>query len=246
MDWQKLLTFGIFISLKQLKTIQSKIDPCLMMKGDIFLVFFCDDAGVAAKSEQDINDLIQALKEKGFEPTREESFSEFLGIKYDELSDGSVSMTQKGLIEKIIAATIMEGCNPKHTPALKAALGLDPEGEPMDDDWSYLSVVGMLLYLSTNTRPDIAFAVSQVARYTYGPKKSHAAAVKHLVRYLSKTKEMGIIVKPYKALTLDCYADADFAGLYGRDPDDEPASVKSRTGYIIKLGGCPVFWKSQL
>ena len=242
----RLWNLHLFEAIKDLGFVQSKIDPCLMMKEDVFLVFFCDDAGVAAKSEEVIDELVDSLIKKGFELTREESFSEFLGIKYDELPNGSILMTQKGLIDKIIAATDMEGCNPKHTPALKAALGLDPDGEPIAEEWSYPSIVGMLLYLSTNTRPDIAFAVSQVARYTHNPKKSHASAIKHLIRYLSKTKDKGIIVKPSNDLALDCYVDADFAGRYGRDPDTELSSVKSRTGYIIKLGGCPVFWKSQL
>ena len=45
---------------------------------------------------------------------------------------------------------------------------------------------------------------------------------------------------------MDCYVDADFGGLYRREPDDDPNSVRSRTGYIIMLGGCPLTWKSQL
>ncbi|KAI2494002.1 hypothetical protein MHU86_20533 [Fragilaria crotonensis] len=105
----------------------------------------------------------------------------------------------------------------------------------------------MLLYLSTNTRPDIAFAVSQVARFCHNPKRSHASAVKTLVRYLlHRTSDMGMIVKPTGTLNLDCYVDADFAGLHGRDPDRSPTSAKSRTGYIITLGGCPILWKSHL
>jgi hypothetical protein len=34
--------------------------------------------------------------------------------------------------------------------------------------------------------------------------------------------------------------------LYKRDPDSEASSARSRTGYIIKLGTCPLVWKSQL
>ena len=105
----------------------------------------------------------------------------------------------------------------------------------------------MLLYLSTNTRPDIAYAVSQVARFSHNPKKSHASAVKTIVRYLNRTKNMGMIVKPPTGdLAIDCYVDADFAGLHGRDPDYSPSSAKSRTGYIITMGGCPILWKSHL
>jgi hypothetical protein len=116
----------------------------------------------------------------------------------------------------------------------------------MQETWSYPSIVGMMLYLSTNTRPDISFAVSQVARFNHSPKKSHATAIKTIVRYLHRTSDKGTIVRPTGDLSVDCYVDADFAGLHGRDPDYAPSSAKSRTGYIITLGGCPILWKSQL
>ena len=104
----------------------------------------------------------------------------------------------------------------------------------------------MLLYLTTNTRPDIAFAVSQAARFSHNPKTSHASAVKTIVRYLAGSKGKGIIYKRPKKFTLDCFVDADFAGLYRCDPDNEPTAAKSRTGYIISLGGCYILCKSQL
>ena len=90
-----LWNLHLFEAITDLGFVPSDIDPCLMVKKDIFLVFFCDDAGVAAKSEAAIDELVDALNEKGFELTGEQSFSEFLGIKYEELSDGSISMTQK-------------------------------------------------------------------------------------------------------------------------------------------------------
>ena len=40
--------------------------------------------------------------------------------------------------------------------------------------------------------------------------------------------------------------DADFAGLHGRDPQEMPTSARSRTGYIMFFGGCPLLWKSKL
>ena len=73
-------------------------------------------------------------------------------------------MTQKRLIEKIIETTKMTDCKPNWTPTTQVALGSDPEGELYNQkDWNYASMVGMLLYVSNNTRPDITFAVSQVA-----------------------------------------------------------------------------------
>ena len=104
----------------------------------------------------------------------------------------------------------------------------------------------MLLYLATNTRPDIAFAVSQVARFSHSPKQSHATAVKTIVRYLAGTKDKGIIFKKPKSINIECYVDADFAGLHGVEDPNNPISVKSRTGYIISVGGCFILCKSQL
>ena len=116
----------------------------------------------------------------------------------------------------------------------------------MTDGWSYNSVTGMLLYLSTNTRPDITFATSQVCRFNHSPKQSHAQAVKRIVRYLAGTKNLGTIMKPDETLSLDCYSDSDFAGLYKVDPMEDESSAKSRMGFIISLGGCPLVWQSKL
>ena len=124
-------------------------------------------------------------------------------------------MTQSGLIQKILVATGgMHNCNSNRTPSTREALGSDPDGEDMEESWNYRSVVGMLLYLSTNTHPYISFSVSQVARFSHCPKKSHASAIKTIVRYLSGTKENGIVYHRSETFTLYCDVDADFAGRY--------------------------------
>jgi hypothetical protein len=116
----------------------------------------------------------------------------------------------------------------------------------MKETWSYRSIVGMLLYLSTNTRPDIAMAVSQVARFSSNPKQSHATAIKTLIRYLAGTKHIGIIFEPTDSLDIETFVDADFAGLWNVEPLHDRSCSKSRLGYIIKFASCPTVWKSQL
>ena len=241
--WHEHLNVALF----DLGFKPSANDPCLLCRPNMMLAKYVDDVAIASPDPAAIDKFIEELKEKGFELTREGTFSEFLGIKLTEdKQTGTITLTQKGLIEKIIKATGMEDCNPNWTPASTQALGIDPDGPPMDEDWNYRSIIGMLLYLSTNTRPDITFAVSQVARFSHSPKQSHAQAVKMIVRYLSRTVDMGTIVTPTGDLSIDCWVDADFAGLYKRDPDHVPSSVKSRTGYSISVGGCLLIWKSQL
>ena len=69
------------------------------------------------------------------------------------------------------------------------------------------------MYLSANTRPDIAYTVHQAARFSHAPRHSHAIAVRRFLRYLQKTKTMGLLLKPTNTQRVDCYVDADFAGL---------------------------------
>ena len=225
---------------------QARNDPCLFYRVGFLIVLYVNDAGLAVKNLEHIDELLTNLRKKGFEMTRESSFSEFLGIKFTEDDTGAFTLTQLGPINKIIDATGMENCNPNWVPAACETLGINPDGKPMNKEWSYPSIVGMLLYLSTNTRPNISFAVSQVARFNHNPKMSHAAAVKTIVRYLHRTHEFGTVVQPTGNLNLDLYADADFCGLFRPDPDSSITSAKSRTGFILLFGGAPLVWKSQL
>lgn len=105
----------------------------------------------------------------------------------------------------------------------------------------------MLLYLSGHTRPDIAFAVNCCARYMFCPKRSHEMALKRLARYLKLTEDRGLVLNPNSEVCkIDGYPDADFAGMYGVEKPDDPACVKSRTGFIITFADCPVLWVSKL
>jgi hypothetical protein len=45
---------------------------------------------------------------------------------------------------------------------------------------------------------------------------------------------------------LDCYCDADFAGLYNVENHQDPVCVKSQTGFCLTLGDCPLLWVSKL
>ena len=57
----------------------------------------------------------------------------------------------------------------------------------------------------------------------------------------------GLILNPNSYFCkLDCYPDADFAGMCGHELRTDPAYVKSRTGFVITFANCPVFWASKL
>ena len=224
------------------------LDPCFLFRKDCMMIVYCDDVVFAAKDLSTIDAVIKAIRSHGLALTAEGTFEDYLSVKYLRTDDGSVEMTQAGLIDKVLAAAKMSNCKESQSPANVTALPTDPDGEPMSEEWNYRSIIGMLIYLSTNTRPDITFAVSQVARYGNNPKASHARAVKKILRYLRGTSTKGITFKPLtkSSFQLDLYADADFAGRHGADPLSDRNSARSRTGYIISLNGCPLIWRSVL
>ena len=51
---------------------------------------------------------------------------------------------------------------------------------------------------------------------------------------------------PPSNLKIDCYPDADFAGMYAHEKINDPACVKSRSGYVITVADCPVLFQSKL
>jgi hypothetical protein len=173
----------------------------------------------------------------------------FLGVQlHRDEATGHIHMTQEGLIKRIIEALglDMDQTNSKGTSAERKPLMKDKNGKPKQDTFNYASVVGMLLYLLGHTRPDLAYSVSQVARFMFNPKHSHKIAIKWIGHYLIGTKDKGMIIKPTSTIGMDAYPDADFAGLYSYEDNNDPVCVCRRTGYIITVAGCPIYWSSKL
>ena len=71
-------------------------------------------------------------------------------------------------------------------------------------------------------------------------------AAKRIVRYLKGTRTKGLILDfEDKPQIVKCFADANFAGAWDNTDPDEASNVKSRTGFLIKFAGCPIFWSSK-
>ena len=237
----------------------STFDPCFFKSKHVLILTYCDDCIFFSKKEEKIDDIIDCLKRNKLQDGTaveefllkvEGDYAGFLGINISQSTsiDGALELLQTGLIDRILVALNLddEASNTRNEPAAVKALGKDENGPGRKEHWSYSSVVGMLLYLTCNSRPDIAFSVNQCARFTNCPKLVHEQAIKRIGRYLKATREKGLIMKPNSDMNLELYADSDFAGLWNVENPDDPISVRSRTGYIITLCGLPVSWKSKL
>jgi len=198
---------------------QSSIEPCLFYSDKIVI----DDTIFIATDQQTLDSTLKSLREK-FTLTDENDFKTFLGIHLDKTIDGHLHLTQPNLITKVIELTGLTNGKGLPTPAT-TILAKEEHGLERETTWNYRQVVGILNYIDSNTRPDITFAVHQVARFSNDPKRSHEKAVKRIIRYLVGTRDKGIPIDPTDDHFLQCYVDADFCGLWTKDTADDPSSV---------------------
>jgi hypothetical protein len=114
-------------------------------------------------------------------------------------------------------------------------------------NFNYRSAVGKLNYLAQTTKPDIMYAMHQIAKYSSDLRQTHGEAILYLVCYLKKTHDLGLKFKPDTKKDFECYCDADFSGNWNREfAHMDPSTAKSRSGWIIFYAGCPVSWASKL
>ena len=99
----------------------------------------------------------------------------------------------------------------------------------------FASTVGSLMYAMLCTRPDIYYAVGIVSRYQSNPGMGHWIAVKHILKYLRRTRDYMLV---YSGGDLNPIGYSDF------DFQSDKDSRKSTFGSIFTLGGGIVVWRS--
>jgi hypothetical protein len=211
----------------------------------IILPIYVDDGMICAKDDADIDRVIAQLgssfRVKDLGPTEW-----LLGIKIERDSNtGDIHLSQRAYAEAMLEQFNMSDCHPVSTPMLPGLNLAKESGATSAEEAKkyhsiYLSAVGSLMYLATQTRPDIAYTVGVLARFNSNPGEAHWKAVKHLFRYIKGTLDYRITYSkssssPHPFIT---YSDADHGGC--------PDTGKSTGGYMVMMNSGPVSWKSKL
>ena len=123
---------------------------------------------------------------------------------------GDVWLGQQAYIDTVIESFGMENGKQVDTPVdIGTKLMHSTTDSDTVDQGLHQSAVGSLLYLSIGTRPDITFAVSNVAKFCARPNKPHWTAVKRILRYLKGTSSLGLLSKRDGSKDLTGFCDAD-------------------------------------
>ena len=142
---------------------------------------------------------------------------------------GTITISQQAVAEKIVAKF---GVTSNRDTPMMVGLKLDEfdNNEPNVSE-PFRSLVGHLMWLANNTRPDIYNAVRAVSRYSHAPKWIHWIAALHILMYVRGTSGLGITFQRGSGVDLSVYVDSDFAS---RAEDRRSVSG----ALVMCAGGC--------
>lgn len=114
------------------------------------------------------------------------------------------------------------------------AVGSEEHAEMAPRREAYMSIVGGLLWLANMTRPDLAFAASQLARFLTNPGAVHFAAAVRVLIYLRDSRARTLDFTPNVSLGFECYVDSSWGSRF------------SCSGAFLLYHGCVVAWFSKM
>ncbi|KAJ0580529.1 putative RNA-directed DNA polymerase [Helianthus annuus] len=217
---------------------QSVADHSLFIfkKEGVFVaaLIYVDDVIIVGNNQRQIN-ITKSVLDKEFSIKDLGPLKYFLGIEVTRTGEGLV-LTQRKYVLDILAECGLLGCRPSLFP-MEQNLKLDmcEDAERVDAN-QYRRLVGKLLYLQA-TRPDITHSVNVLSQFVTDPREPHQEAALRVLRYLKTTPGQGILLPKAGDLELSTYCDSDWLGC--------PYTRRSRTGYLLLLGGAPISWKSK-
>lgn len=226
--------------LRPLGFQQSSCDPCIYINNSsgIITAIWVDNLIILGKDLSFIDKVKDRLRAE-FEMKDLGELQYFLGIQVlRNRSKRQLHINQSGYINSILERFGMEDSKPTPTPiATGTTLHKATDSDALVDLKPYQSLVGSQMYAMLCTRPDIAYAVSQVSRHGSAPTATHQSTGKRGFRYLNTTSTIGITYDGSHGLELEAYCDADYAASEGR---------KSMMAFLFKLAGAAVSWMSKL
>jgi hypothetical protein len=223
-------------------------DPCLFTRrseGRLAYIFvYVDDLVIATNTVAEMRIVKRELSGK-WSMKDLGPIESILGIRViRDREKRTLTIGQERYIDVVLSKFKLSDVKAAKTPMspgyklTKQGCPKTPEEQALASRRPYREMIGSLMYLMVCTRPDIAYAISQLSRYCSNHGTEHWNALLQVVRYIKGTKSVGITYRGGLLLYPSLFSDASFAS----DVD----SKKSVSAYIAYVGGGPISWKSKL
>jgi hypothetical protein len=207
----------------------------------VIIAIYVDDLLIIAVGQQAVINTARKLASK-FELQDLGDVSFYLGCRIVRDRDQrKLWMVQDSYIDQLLEGLHLDSADDADTP-------FNPyeRMEAATDDYipsknmlqRYQHIVGKIMWPSTQTRPDIAYATGVLSKYLVKPAEAHLLQAKRVVRYLKKTRKYGICFTGSNGVdaNLEMFVDSSYA--------DDLDSRRSTGGYVVKMAGAPTTWKS--
>ena len=200
---------------------------------------YVDDLLIVGPNMNDINALKQTLHSE-FEMTDLGEAHWILGIEIQRNKDCEILINQKLYANTILKRFQMEDCNPVQTPLDTSVVLIKSQDDEEIDEYQtmvYQQIIGSVMYLMLGTRPDLAYSITMLSQFNAKPNSSHLQAAKRLLRYIQRTKCLGLYYPSNKNTKIIGFVDSSYASsIYDR---------KSFCGYIFQYGSATISWTSS-
>ncbi|KAJ9540760.1 hypothetical protein OSB04_027266 [Centaurea solstitialis] len=234
--------------IKEFGFAKSEFEPCVYTKfsGSIvtFLVLYVDDILLIGNDVPTLQS-VKTWLSKCFQMKDLGEAAYILGIKiYRNRSRRLIGLSQSTYIDKILKRFRMDESKKGFIPMQhgivlsKAQCPVSSEDQDKMKLIPYASAIGSIMYAMLCTRPDVAYSISVTSRYQQNPGEAHWVAVKNILKYMRRTKEMFLVFGGFEdEISVTGYTDASFQ----TDKDD----FRSQSGYVFTLNGGAISWKSS-
>ncbi|KAJ9552762.1 hypothetical protein OSB04_016807 [Centaurea solstitialis] len=234
--------------IKEFGFTKSEFEPCVYTKfsGSIvtFLVLYVDDILLIGNDVPTLQS-VKSWLSKCFQMKDLGEAAYILGIKiYRNRSKRLIGLSQSTYIDKILKKFRMDESKKGFIPMQhgivlsKTQCPVSSQDQDKMKSVPYASAIGSIMYAMLCTRPDVAYSVSVTSRYQQNPGEPHWVAVKNILKYLRRTKEMFLVFGGAEnEISVTGYSDASFQ----TDRDD----FRSQSGYVFTLNGGAISWKSS-
>jgi hypothetical protein len=167
--------------------------PCLYAYKNCAIVVYVDDLIISGPNVEEVTELKNIIKGL-FVCMDAGAMKEYLGVLFERRDHGALVLSQHQYLLNVLQRFDMEDCKPCATPCMPKKTIDEASTEISYTTFPFREAAGSLLYLATHTRPDISFTVGMLGRAMAAPSAQDIVAVKRLMRYLSGTREYGLVL----------------------------------------------------
>lgn len=201
---------------------------------------YVDDIIIATKNLNAIHKVKNMISSE-FEIKDLNEVKQYLGIEITRDKNGIFHLSQTKYIKKVVNDFGLESAKVSNIP-MQVNYGKtttdENEGLLLSNE-QYQKLIGCLLYISINTRPDISASISILAQRVSKPRQDDWNELKRVLKYLKGTADLKLALAKfgYNGEILYGYSDANWA--------ESKIDRKSNSGHVFLLNGGIVCWSSR-